>query len=57
MKSDYGTIETKSEGITSEHTLSISNVLLEEKLIYPISGRENFNKKKLQFRTNVRILN
>ena len=45
MKNDYGTIKTKLEDITLEHTLSNSNVLLEEKLIYLISDQENTSKK------------
>lgn len=54
MKNDYGTIETKLEAITSEHTLSIKNVLLKVKLISHILDRENINKKELLFRVNVR---
>jgi hypothetical protein len=54
MKSDYGTIETKLEDITLEHTLSTRNVLLEVKLTSRILGRENINKKELLFRINVR---
>ena len=45
MKSDYGTIETKLEDITLEHIPTISNVLLEEKLIYLISDQENTRGK------------